>query len=90
LNYLRCLVTELEQGRIDVVTFTSSSTVRETCAALGPSAAALLARATVGVIGPVTAATARECGVRVDVTASTYTVAGLMDALDAHFSALVD
>ena len=83
---ISALATELKEGRIDVVTFTSSSTVRETCAALGPSAADLLAKTTLGVIGPVTAATARELGLRVDVTAATYTVAGLMDALEAHFA----
>ena len=33
-------------------------------------------------IGPVTAATARELGLRVDVVASTYTIQGLVDALD--------
>jgi uroporphyrinogen-III synthase len=37
-------------------------------------------------IGPVTAATARELGLRVDLEASEHTVDGLVDALTKHFS----
>jgi uroporphyrinogen III methyltransferase/synthase len=78
---------DLSTGAIDVVTFTSSSTVTEFCRALGPDAAELLGRAVVAVIGPVTAETARELGVRVDVSAEPFTVAGLLDALERHFAA---
>ena len=37
-------------------------------------------------IGPVTSATARELGLRVDLEASEHTVEGLVDALTDHFS----
>jgi uroporphyrinogen-III synthase len=37
-------------------------------------------------ISPVTSATARARGVRVDVEAGAYTMAGLVDALEAHFN----
>jgi uroporphyrinogen III methyltransferase/synthase len=77
---------DLESGGIDVVTFTSSSTVENLCDLLGPRAAAVLAGVRVASIGPVTTATARERGLRVDVTAREYTVSGLVEALVAEFS----
>jgi uroporphyrinogen III methyltransferase/synthase len=76
-----------EQGEIDVALFTSSSTVSAVSEALGPHAAQLLARVTVASIGPVTSRALAERGVRVDVAATTFTVDGLLDALEAHFRA---
>jgi uroporphyrinogen III methyltransferase/synthase len=64
----------------DVVTFTSSSTVRNflaVCDAVPP---------VVACIGPVTADTAREHGLTVHVEADVHTVDGLLAALTAHFS----
>jgi uroporphyrinogen III methyltransferase/synthase len=83
------LVRELEAGEIEVVTFTSSSTVDNTCDALGARAAELLGRAVVGSIGPVTTKSCEARGVRVDVTAEPHTVLGLVDALEKHLS-LID
>jgi uroporphyrinogen III methyltransferase/synthase len=83
------LVRELEAGGIDAVTFTSSSTVDNTCDALGARAAELLGRAVVGSIGPVTTKSCEARGVRVDVTADPHTVLGLVDALEKHLS-LID
>ncbi|HKQ67733.1 MAG TPA: uroporphyrinogen-III C-methyltransferase [Polyangiaceae bacterium] len=80
------LAADLEAGKIDVVTFTSSSTVRELASALGPRACELLTRAVVAVIGPVTQGTAQELGLRVDVAAAEYTVTGMLDALERHYS----
>jgi len=37
-------------------------------------------------IGPVTSATARELGLRVDLEASEHTVEGLVEALTSHFA----
>lgn len=68
-------------GRIDAVTFTSSSTVRYFLQLAGPDARGLLAGVCVACIGPVTAETARADGLRVGAVASTYTLAGLVDAL---------
>lgn len=76
----------LASGEIDVALFTSSSTVSETLAALGDDAPAALARVVVASIGPVTTRTLKEAGVRVDVSATEYTVAGLLDALERHFA----
>ena len=75
------LAVELEAGRLDAVTFTSSSTVDSLCDALGPRAAALLGHARLASIGPLTSATARSRGLRVDVEARESTVAGLIRAL---------
>src|SRR6188768_3959405 len=75
-----------EQGEIDVALFTSSSTVNAVADALGAQAAELLSRVTVASIGPITSQTLRERGVRADVVATSYTVDGLLDALETHFS----
>ena len=70
------------QTGVDVLTFTSSSTVRNFVEHVGQSTAqGLAAQARVVTIGPITAATAREFGLRVDVVATEYTIAGLVDAM---------
>jgi uroporphyrinogen III methyltransferase/synthase len=66
----------------DVVTFTSSSTVTGFLANIGDPAAALAGK-TVAAIGPITARTARENGLAVDVVADEFTIEGLMRALEA-------
>ena len=75
---------------IDIVTFTSSSTVRNLLALLeedgGPGKGALSA-SLVACIGPVTSGTARGLGLRVDIEAEEHTVDGLAEALINHFSA---
>ncbi len=68
---------------VDAVTFTSSSTV-ESLLALVPDAAALLQPLKVASIGPLTTDTAKRLGVRIDVTASEHTSAGLVRALKEH------
>ncbi len=62
----------------DYVTFTSSSTVTNLTEALGER---FPAGARVVSIGPVTSASAREAGLRVDVEAERHDIAGLLDAL---------
>jgi len=61
----------------DVITFTSSSTVDRFVDAVGADGVPPV----VACIGPVTAATAREHDLTVDVEAKVHTVAGLVDAL---------
>ena len=75
-----------EQGEIDVALFTSSSTVNAVVDTLGAQAAEVLSRVTVASIGPITSQTLSERGVRADVVATTFTVDGLLDALETHFS----
>jgi uroporphyrinogen-III synthase len=68
-------------GGADAVTFTSPSTVRNFVELLGADASRVLGGALVACIGPVTAACAGSCGLRVGLVADTYTVPGLVDAL---------
>jgi uroporphyrinogen III methyltransferase/synthase len=68
--------------RADIVTFTSSSTVHGFVRNV-PDAVAALASKTVAAIGPITAQTARDAGIRVDVVADEFTVDGLLRALSA-------
>ena len=70
---------------VDVVTFTSSSTVRNLVDMLDGDRSALEA-SFIACIGPVTAATCRELGLRVDLEATEHTVEGLVDALANHFA----
>ena len=63
----------------DVVTFTSSSTVVNLLAAMAGGSIPPV----VAAIGPITAATAREHGLAVDVEAEVHTIDGLVDALVA-------
>jgi uroporphyrinogen III methyltransferase/synthase len=64
----------------DYVTFTSSSTVKNFVEALG-GRDGLPAQARVISIGPVTSATARDLGIRVDVEAARHDIEGLVAAL---------
>jgi uroporphyrinogen III methyltransferase/synthase len=43
-------------------------------------------RTRIGCIGPVTAATAHELGLPVDIQPETYTIAAFTDAIVAHFA----
>jgi uroporphyrinogen III methyltransferase/synthase len=81
----KSLVELVETRAVDTVLFTSSSTVTATVERLGPHARELLGALIVASIGPITTRTAEELGVRVDVTATTYTVDGLLDALERYF-----
>jgi uroporphyrinogen III methyltransferase/synthase len=80
------LTDDLRQGRVDLVTFTSSSTVTNFKALL-PEAEAdqLMAGVRVASIGPVTTATAQSLGIKVDVTADEYTIPGLCQAIQALY-----
>jgi uroporphyrinogen III methyltransferase / synthase len=75
------------EGRIDVVTFTSASAVRNFVKIYGAEQVAdLLKTTTVAVIGPVTADAARQAGIAVSVQPTSFTIGALVDALVAHFS----
>ena len=68
--------------RPHVVTFTSSSTVRNFMALLGPTKASIQG-VRLASIGPVTSSTLRELGLRVDLEASEFTIPGLVAAIRA-------
>jgi uroporphyrinogen III methyltransferase / synthase len=71
------------RSAIDIVTFTSSSTVTNFCEMVGAAARGLKA----AVIGPVTAKTARDSGFEVVVQPREYTVPALIAALRDFFQA---
>jgi hydroxymethylbilane synthase len=72
----------LQQG-VDVITFTSSSTVRHFMAAIPDPA--WLQNVLIACIGPVTAATARELGLIVHIAPKEYTIEGLAQALVDYY-----
>ncbi len=75
----------LRGGEIYLVTFTSSSTVRNFVKMIGePSPEHLLKGVKVACIGPITADTARELGIKVDIIAEEYTIEGLLRAILAQ------
>jgi uroporphyrinogen III methyltransferase/synthase len=68
----------VRERHVDAITFTSSSTVTNFVAAVGPLPATL---PPVVSIGPVTSATATEHGLTVTAEADPHTIDGLVDAL---------
>ena len=96
------LRTQLQNGDIDVLTFTASSTVRNFAQALdegtgnreqgteGTNAgtlAELVGKTTIASIGPVTSQTLRELGLNVNIEAPEHTIPGLVSAIETYFSA---
>ena len=71
----------LENGEVDCITFTASSTVENFVRAFGGEAGWLLSGTRVACIGPITAQTARGHGLRVDAEAGEYTIPGLVNAV---------
>ena len=76
----------LLEKRIDVVTFTSPSTVRNFAQVFGAEQATDLLRTTaVASIGPVTAEAAEQFGIATSIMPKEYTIPALVDAIVAHF-----
>ena len=76
----------LLERRIDVVTFTSASTVRNFVKVLGAEPAAdLLGTTIVASIGPVTAEAATQCNLQTTIMPAAYTVPALVDAIVDFF-----
>lgn len=71
----------LRRAAVDLVTFTSSSTVHNFVTLLDGGLAERLRNLTVGCIGPVTAETARAYGMHVAIQPETYTVAAFAAAI---------
>lgn len=70
-----------ENGGIDVTTFSSSSAVKNLSGLLGSDAARLINGTLVACMGPVTAETARELGIRVDALAGEQSIEGLVGSV---------
>ncbi len=71
------ILDQVRRGQVDAITFTSSSTVRNFVELVGT----LDPQPPVVSIGPITSATARELGLRVDAEAVTHTIDGLLTVL---------
>lgn len=69
------------QQQVDVVTFTSSSSVENFVALLGDEAATLTQPLVMASIGPLTTATAQRLGLHIDVEPQDYTLDGMVAAL---------
>lgn len=73
-------------GGVDVVTFTSSSTVRSFCAFFGAAELPrLMSGVTVACIGPITRATAEGRGLATQIVPEEYTIPGLARAIVTYF-----
>jgi uroporphyrinogen III methyltransferase/synthase len=77
----------LTDGKIDVVTFTSSSTVNHFAELLKEDDLKILLRGiTIACIGPITAQTAKQWGMRVQIQPKRYTIAALTQAIAGYFA----
>jgi uroporphyrinogen-III synthase len=75
-------------GGVDVVMLTASSTVRAFVAALDERAKSALDSVVIACIGPITRDTALELGLRAEVVAESFTLDGVLDALERRFADL--
>lgn len=79
------LISRLEAGTVDIITFSSSSTVTNfaaRCRRPLQDNPHLLDQVKLASIGPITSATLREQFGRVDIEAKTYTIPGLIRAIE--------
>ncbi len=80
------LVNQLKENTIDLITFTSSSTVKNFKSLLPPDKFnQLIDGATIASIGPITTDTASELGFKVHITAESYTIPGLCEAILKYY-----
>jgi len=78
----------LAERKIDVITFTSSSTVRNFVRLFGGrKLGEVVHGSTIACIGPITAATIGELGGCADIVADHFTVLGMLRAIVQHFEA---
>jgi len=76
-----------EDKKISAVTFTSSSTVHNFVEMIGQKGyKTLLSGVSIACIGPVTAKTAEEYGMKIDVMPTSYTIPALVDALVDYYN----
>jgi uroporphyrinogen III methyltransferase/synthase len=79
----------LKDGEINMVTFTSSSTVANFMAMFkddGDKVKQLMERVDIACIGPITAKIAEENGLKVSLIAESYTIEALTDAIVEYYS----
>ena len=76
----------LDEGSIDVITFTSSSTVNNFLDRLDNSYRNRLDKIIIACIGPITQKTAENRGLKVTIVPKHHTVNGLISAIENHFN----
>ncbi|HPL63766.1 MAG TPA: uroporphyrinogen-III C-methyltransferase [Syntrophales bacterium] len=74
----------LRDGKVDVLVFTSPSTIRCFLEIMG-SGFSLPDEVKIACIGPVTAAAARKAGLRIDIMQEEYTIPGMVEALENYY-----
>lgn len=74
----KLIAQQLSEKKIELVTFTSSSTVTNLLKILGDNGSKLINNAKVACIGPITAATCLENNIRTDIIAKEFTINGLV------------
>ena len=77
---------QLNEGTIDVITFTSSSTVTNFLDLLKKEHHEKLNKIIIACIGPITQKTAEDCGLKVTIVPTQYTIAGLISTLETYFA----
>jgi uroporphyrinogen III methyltransferase/synthase len=83
----QAVIQRLVDGDIDLVTFTSSSTVRNFAKILGNDRLEKVkSAAQFASIGPITTQTAEELGIPIHTEAERHDIPGLVDAIIAHFT----
>ncbi|MBW2674959.1 MAG: uroporphyrinogen-III synthase, partial [Deltaproteobacteria bacterium] len=75
----------MESGRVDVLTFTSPSTVNNFMDIIG-GGAAIPDHIRIACIGPVTQRACEEAGLRVDIMQGPYSIPGLVEAIESHLT----
>ncbi len=76
----------IDAGEVDIITFTSSSTVNNFMEIMGAEYV-LPSSIQIACIGPVTAATAKKAGFPIDISREEYTMEGLVQSLINHVQA---
>lgn len=79
------LIHLLQDNKVDMVTFTSSSTVRNFVELLGEKNLELVQDIKKVSIGPITTDTAQKLGIKIDIQAKDYTIDGLVEAISKDF-----
>lgn len=81
------MLTRLKERTVDLITFTSSSTVKNFHDLLPPEDLDnLMKGVTIASIGPITAETARDLGFDVHIIAESFTIPGLCQAIEQHYN----
>ena len=85
-NDMDYLLTELSNKTISMITFTSSSTVKNFITLLGNDYKELLKNIPIASIGPVTSETIKDFDLNVTLEAETHTISGLVSSIKSYYN----